>query len=498
MDLFSFDFSLIFNVQCLLAICFGTLFGLFIGALPGLGPTVGVALLLPMVYTMEPITAIVMLVALYQAAEYGGSISSIVLGIPGTAAAVPTLFDGNALAKQGYPGKALGYSLTASTIGGIVGVIVLMTLTIPLAEITYKLSDPELFLIAAFGLISITSLNTTNVPKTVVSILFGLLLGTIGLDTFSGTARFTMGLPILYDGFILVPIITGLFAIAEVLNMVMSDLSTRYVSNTKNLKTHISFKEFMYILPTTIKSSIIGVLFGIVPGLGGGVGAWFTYTEAKRASKNPEKFGKGEPIGIAAPESANNAVVGGALIPFLTLGIPGSSTIAVVASAFIIHGIQPGPAVFQNNPELVYGIFWGLLIATIAMYVFGIYTTSLWARLLVIPNYILVPIVLVTSLIGAYATRNNFFDVGVAIVFGIIGFFIKKLDYSVPGFILAFILAYLFEGSFRRSLMISQGNYSIFITRPFCIVMIALIVLMVGSKLFQIIKAKKKATEIEA
>lgn len=491
MTLFSYDLTQILNPVCMLYICFGTLLGLFIGAVPGLGPTIGVAILLPMTFTMDPLNAIVMLVALYQAAEYGGSISAIVLGVPGTAAAVPTLFDGNPMAKAGFPGRALGLSLTASTMGGMAGTIVLMTLTVPLAKIAYELSDPELFLIAAIGLLSCVLQGADNIPKSMISVFFGLLLGTIGLDTFSGVPRFSQGMPMLYDGFSLVPMLSGVFAVSEVLNMVCVDLNTRYVSNTKNLKNYISLKDFIYIIPTVIKSSLFGIIFGIIPGLGGGVASWFSYNEAKRSAKNPEDYGKGEPRGIAASESANNAVVGGALIPFLTLGIPGSPTIAVVASAFIIHGIQPGPAVFKNHPDLVYGIFWGLFVATLAMYVLGKYTTTLWARLLVIPNRVLAPLVLIAALIGAYATRGMFFDVWVAIAFGVIGFFANRLHFSVANFILAFVLAQLLEGSFRRSLMISHGDYSIFVTRPFCMVLVGLIVLLIGSKVYGILRKKR-------
>lgn len=491
MGLFSFDITQILNPVCLLMICFGTLFGMLIGALPGLGPPVGVALLLPLTYTMDPIMAVSMLVALYQAAEYGGSISAIVLGIPGTAAAVPTLLDGKPMAQNGQPGRALGYSLYASSFGGMVGVLVLMTLTVPLAKFTYKLADPELFLIAVFGLLSITSLNEGKSFKVMSSILLGLLIGTIGLDTFTGIPRFTMGQPILYDGFDLIPMLTGLYAISEVLKMVLGNMGQRHVENHKNLHTHISLREFAQVLPTVIKSSVIGVIFGIVPGLGGGVASWVSYTEAKRTARDPESFGKGNPHGIAASESANNAVVGGALIPFLTLGIPGSPTIAIVSTAFIIQGIQPGPSVMTNHTNLVYGIFWGLLLATIAMFIFGRYTTSLWARVLVIPDYILAPMILIISLIGAYACRMMMFDVWVAIAFGVIGFFFSKLDFSVSGFTLAFVLAYMFEGSFRRSLMVSRGSYGIFVTRPICIVLILLIAFMLLSKGIRVAKKQR-------
>ena len=334
---------------------------MLIGAMPGLGAALGAALLIPMTFTMEPLPAVLMIISLYQAAEYGGSISSVVLGIPGTGAAVPTTLDGFPMAKQGYPGKALGYSLYSSTIGGLFGVIVLMLLTGPLTNIAIHLSDPELFLVGILGLLSVTSLGSSDKPKSLISIVLGLFMGTIGMDLFTGSYRYTFNSPYLVNGVSLVSLLSGLFALAEVLNMVMEDLNMRYVTNTKNLRTYISLKELMEIKWTIIKASIIGTIFGIIPGLGAGPAAWFSYTQAKQNSKEPDSFGKGNPHGIVAPEAANNAVVGGALIPMLSLRIPGSPTIAVVCSALMIQGIQPGPQVYMNNPELVNGIYWGLL-----------------------------------------------------------------------------------------------------------------------------------------
>lgn len=492
-DFLFYDFSQLFTWGNLFAMVFGTLFGLFIGALPGLGPTVGVALLLPLTYTMEPVQAILMLVALYQAAEYGGSITSIVLGIPGTAAAVVTVLDGNTMAKEGYPGKALAYSLIPSTIGGLIGILALMMLTVPLTQLTIKFADPELFLIALLGLISVVSLSSKDISKSVISVLLGLLLGTIGLDVFTGSARFTMGSIHLMEGLSLIAVLTGLFAITEVLTMVTGDLRKRYVTNTQNLKVSLTWNELKSVWKSTTKGSIIGVMAGIIPGLGASAASWISYTEAKRTSKNPEKFGKGEPNGIAAPEAANNAVVGGALVPLLTLGIPGSATVAVIMGAFMIQGIQPGPQVFKNEPDLIYGIFWGFFVATILMYIFGKYTTSIWARLLTIPNYILIPIVFIASIIGAYAHRESLFDVWIALFIGLVGFMIKKLDYSFPAFILAFVLGPLMESSLRRSLMLSDGSYSIFISRGYSIGVIILILAIVSATVYGTWKRKKSS-----
>lgn len=486
----NFDFSALFTFDCIFALLFGTVFGMVIGALPGLGSTVGIAICLPMTYAMGAQAAIVLLIALYMASNYGGSISAIVLGIPGQAAALATTFDGAPMAKKGDPGRALGISLWSSTIGGLIGCVVLMFLTVPLSSLTTKLTDPELFVIALFGLLSLSAMGTCDVPKTLTSIVFGLLLGTIGLDALTGAARYTLNQPLLYDGLQLVPILTGLFAVSEIFNMVMQDTKIRYVTDPSKLKTHITAQDKKTVLPSVLKSSAIGIIFGIVPGLGGNIASIFSYTEAKRTAKHPETFGTGEPVGIAAPESSNNACVAGALIPYLTIGIPGSPSIAVIASGLIMFGIQPGPTLMQDHPELVYGVFWGLLAATVLMYVCGRYLTSLFSRLLVIPNSILAPIVLFIALVGAYCTRNQLFDVWVAIFFGVIGFFINKLDYSVPAFSLAFVLAELVESRFRRSLIISHGDYSIFFNRPLCIVIWVLLLWMIISKIRATVRRK--------
>jgi len=488
--MFNFDFSQLLSINNLFAILFGSLFGMMIGALPGLGAAVGAAMLLPITYTMEPLPAVLLLIALYQGAEYGGSIASIVIGVPGTGGAVATMLDGTPLAKGGYPGKALGYSLTASSIGGIIGVVLLMTLTGPLTKVAIKLSDPEMLLIGLIGLLSVTALGSGDVWKSVLSIVLGLFMGTVGIDVFTGSKRYTFGSLYLTDGISLVAMLAGLFALCEVLSMVMGNLNQHYVTDTKNLKTRISWKEFLDVKWTILRSGLIGTIFGIVPGLGAGPASWFAYTTTKNSSKQPESFGKGNPHGICAPEAANNGCVGGALIPLISLGIPGSSTIAIVSSALVMQGINPGPQVMQTNTQLVYGIYWGLLIATIAMYFLGKFTTSLWARLLVCPNYVLVPIVTIAAFIGAYAVRGFFIDVWFAVAAAAIFFILKRIDFSAPAFILAFVLASLVERSFRRSLMLGRGSFLIFFTRPACWILWALLAVMIVSMILRRRKAR--------
>jgi putative tricarboxylic transport membrane protein len=495
MEIFSFDIITLFTWQNMLAIIMGVLFGICIGMMPGLGPTVGVALILPVTYTMGTVPAILLLVALYQAAEYGGSISAITLGIPGTASAVATTLDGHPMSKMGFPGRALGYSLYSSVFGGIFGGIVLLLLIAPLTKIAIKFSDPEIFLIALLGLVSVVGLGSKDIPKSVVSVLLGLLLSTMGMDVFTGISRFTMDIPSLSDGIPFVALITGLFAVPEVINLAIGNLDAVYVSDTRNLKVSLAWNEFKEILRTVLKGSVIGTIIGIIPGVGPSAATWISYAEAKRVSREPERFGKGAPDGIAASESANNACVGGALLPLLSLGIPGSGTIAVISSAFIIKGIQPGPQVFQTQSDLILGIIWGFLLATIVLWIVGKYMTAFFARLLTIPNYVLLVIVFFAAMIGAYGTRYNLFDVGVAFTVGCIGFFVSRLDYSFPCFVMAFILGKLIETSLRRSLMLSRGSYAIFFTRGYCIAILCIILLVVSLTIYSRVKKRRNAGE---
>lgn len=490
--LLSFDFSIIFSFYSLFFITLGVVLGLLVGALPGLSASVGVAVLLPLTFTMDPLHAVLMLAALYAAAEYSGSITAIILGIPGTASAVPIALDGHPIAKAGNPGRALGYSLNAAVLGGIFGALVLLLLTVPLSRIALRFSDPEIFLLALLGLVSVVGLGSKDIPKSVISVLLGLLLGSIGMDVFTGMPRFTMGNWTLMDGLSLVALITGLFAFSEIFNMSQGNLGTRHVTDTRNLRVHITWQEFKGVYRNILRGSIIGTIVGIIPGLGPTMGSWIAYTEAKRTSKNPEAFGKGEPNGIVAPEAASNAVVGGALLPLLTLGIPGSATVAIILVALLIHGVQPGPRVFIEQPNLIYGIIWGYLLANIIMYIVARLITAQSARLLMIPAYVLLPIILMAALIGSYGARSgNMFDVGTALVIGGVGYFVRRLDYSFPGFILAFVLSGLIESSLRRSLMISQGSFDIFFTRTYSLIVIAMIALIIASSFYSYYRKRK-------
>jgi len=484
MGFLDFDFASLFSVANLIAIIGGTLVGLIIGALPGLGATVAVVLLLPLTYTMEPLASILMLIAAYQGAEYGGSISSIVLGIPGTPAAVVTVLDGNAMAKKDMAGKALGYSLTSSTVGGIIGGLVLIFLSVPLARLAVRFSDPEFFLIGIAGLIAVAALSSRSKLKSAISVVLGLMVGTIGLDTFTGALRFTFDRLELLEGVGMVALLTGMFAFSEIFFMISDDLNKRYSSGEKRLGTGLTWAEFRGVLRSTMTGSAIGSVVGVFPGMGAGPASWFAYIQAKKTTRFPEPFGEGNPDGIAAPEAANNATVGGALVPLLALGIPGSPATAIILGAFIIHGIQPGPNLFTRSADLAQGLFYGYLLTTVAMYLAGRLVTNLFARALTIPNNFLIPAVLILSIVGIFAAKGLFFELWLALAVGVLSYFLKRLHYSLPSFILAFILSPIIEESLRRSMILSDGSYAIFVTRPYSLAILILILLFLGLSLF--------------
>lgn len=491
MEIFGYDLLNLFTLTNLLCILVGTVVGMIFGALPGLGTVIAVALLLPVTFTLPPLAGILMLLATYQAGEYGGSISAILLGVPGTPQAAASVLDGNAMAVNDSPGKALSYSLVSSSIGGIFGGLVLIFVSIPLANFALNFGSPEYFLIGVIGLMTVGLLSGQDKIKSMISILLGLMAGTVGIDTLTGVNRATFDQPELMDGINLVAFLVGMFAISELFIMISKGLNTIHISDQKKLKTSLSLKEYKGIAKPTFIGSSIGAITGILPGIGGGASCWFAYALMRKVSKKPETFGQGNPEGIAAPESSNNASAGGALVPFLALGIPGSAAIAIIMGAFIMHGIQPGPNVFKTDGELVNGIFYGFLITTVAMYIIGRLLTPLFSRILMVPNSFLVSIVLVMCLIGVYASKSSFFDLWLALAIGIVFYFLKRFDYSIPSVIIAYVLAPIIEENFRRSLSISSGDYQIFMSNVYSGVLVFIILSIVIGALYGAYKKGK-------
>lgn len=458
----SYDFSLLLTAENIGLVFLGSFIGLLVGSMPGLGTALAIVLLLPFSYGMKALSAIVMLLAAYQGAEYGGSISSITLGIPGTPSAAATALDGYALSKKGEPGKALHYSLLASAVGGLFGAFALMLLTKPLAEFSLRFNAPDYCMLGLIAIIAIITISSEQIVKGMVSVLLGLMLCTVGTDSFTGAARFTLGIPGLTDGVYTVSVAVAVFAVPEILSMVSESLYKRYVTDSKQLKSRLSIKEYFHVARPIATGSIMGTIIGIFPGLGGAVAAWLSLVFTTKISRHPERFGQGEPQGIAAPESANNACVAGSLIPELALGIPGAPAVAIIASAFMIHGIKVGPSLFSTDPELLNGIYYGFFLSVIAMYILGRLLTPCFAKILAVPGSILAPVILVFLLIGTYAGKKNFIHLWIALIVGILCYFLKRLKYPMAPIMIAYVIGPLIESNFRRSLELSNGSLSIF------------------------------------
>lgn len=484
-------FTNVLQPEVLLILILGIFAGVIIGALPGLTATMGVALLLPITFGLTPITGILLLIGIYFGAIYAGSVSAILINTPGTPAAAATTFDGYPLAQQGHARKALQVSTISSGIGGFLSVIILIFLAPKLANFALKFSAPETFALAVFGLSIISSIAGKSMVKGLIAGTIGLLIGTIGLDPISGFPRFTFGEMKLLNGIYFIPVMIGLFAATEAFkNMNLSNTVSKGVVKLK--KSTLSLMEAKGLIGTVLRSTGIGTFIGMIPGSGGDIACFVSYNEAKRFSKNPEKFGKGALEGVSAPETANNATTGGAMVPLLTLGIPGDAVTAVLIGALMIQGLQPGPLLFQNHGDIVYSLFVGMLLANLLIIVIGLLSIRLFTKVLAIPKYVITPVILVLCVVGSYALQNSFFDVWVMFVAGIIGYFMQRWGFPASPVILALILGPVAESNFRRSLVMSQGDFSIFLSRPITVVLLSLAVLTLFTPLFRYLLEKRK------
>lgn len=471
-------FEAVMAWQGLLAILVGTALGIVVGALPGLGPSLGVALLIPVTFSLQPSVGFNLLVSLYIAAEYGGSISAILIGTPGTAAATATVIDGYQLNRQGRGAQALQTSLAASSFGGVVGALALIALSQPLVFFVLKFGPPEYFALGVFGLTLIASLSGDTLLKGLAAATIGLLLAVVGVDPVSGAPRYTGGFFELYEGVPFLVVLIGVFALAEAFVLAERN-DTVTVADAENRRGRLEWRVVGRLIPTFLRGSVIGTVIGAIPGAGANIAGWLAYDQERRWAKDPTGFGKGEIKGVAAPEAANSASVGGALIPLMTLGLPGSPTTAVLIGALIIHGLRPGPALFTDNPDVVYGLFVGMLIAFPTLFVMGTAAMPLWRRVLALPNAVLAPGIVLLSLVGTYALRNLMFDVWLALIFGIVGYALKKLRFPMAPLVLAMVLGAIVESNYSRSLIMSGGSHSIFIERPLSAIFIAIAVLAV-------------------
>lgn len=457
--------------------------GIVIGALPGLTATMGVAILLPFTFGMDAVTGLIMLVGIYIGAIYGGSISAILLNTPGTPASAATCFDGYALVKKGYPTKALSASTIASALGGLISCLALVTISPVLAKFALRFSAPEYFALALFGLTIIASISAENFLKGIIAGMIGLLISCFGMDAITSYPRFTFGVVDLLNGFSVIPVLIGLFAVSEVFNQIETLVGEKEIKTDIVMdKNYMNWKEIKHCLPTIIKSGVIGTFIGSIPGAGADIAAFVCYNEAKRSNKN-EKFGEGSLVGISAPESGNNGVTGGALVPLLTLGVPGDAVAAVLLGALIIQGLTPGPLLFEQNPEIVYGLFSSMIIGNILLLFIGLAGIKFYSRIVEIPKTLMIPAILILSTIGSYSMNNSLFDVGVTFVFGIIGYIMSKIKMPSSPIVLAVILGPMLETNLRKAVLMYEGSYSFLYTRPITVVFLILTVLSMISAL---------------
>jgi putative tricarboxylic transport membrane protein len=459
----------------------GVVMGTFIGALPGIGPVSGVALLLPLTFGMHPTSAIIMLAGIYYGSQYGGTITSVLINTPGESASVVTCIDGYQMALQGRAGPALGVAAIGSFIAGSFGVVLLMIMSPVLARWALSFGPPETFALMLLGLTTVTGLTGENALKGYISMVLGLMLAMVGFDIIGGEPRYTGGINEMLDGVDFLPVAIGLFGMGEVL------LGAEQALNVNILKARYGIRDVWPSRADWIRSrwamvrgTLLGFFIGILPAAGSTIASFLAYTLEKKVTKHPEEFGKGAIEGVAGPESANNAASAGAMVPLLTLGIPGSGTTAVLLGGFMMWGLRPGPLLFEKNPDFVWGLIASMYIGNVMLVVLNIAFIPFFVWALRIPYTVLMPLIIVFCVTGAYAANNRVWDVGLMLFFGVLGYVMRKLDYSPAALTLALVLGPLAERALRQSLIISDAGMAIFFQRPIAAVLTTAAILWVG------------------
>lgn len=476
-------FSMVFTPYCLGLILLGVIVGIIFGCIPGLSSTMAVVLFLPLSFGMEPMNGISLLVGLYLGGMSGGLISAILLKIPGTSAAIATVFDGGPMADKGEAGKALGVGILYSFFGGLISIFALMFISPYLAKITLAFTPVEYFSVAIFSMTIIASLSGDSIINGLLSGLLGLALSCVGMAPLDAIPRFTFGFYQLMSGFNIVVILIGLYAVTDIImaGFGRKSLARHMKKSEFTLRGFgITLQEFKNQFANMIRSALIGIGIGILPGIGGSTAGLMAYSSAKNSSKYPEKFGTGVVDGVIASETANNAVIGGSLVPLITMGIPGNTVTAIFLGGLTIHGIAPGPLVFQKSGEFIYGIFLALIVANIFMLIFERSLLPWFVKILDLPKHILFPLIMVCCVVGAYSNNSRIFDIWCIVVFGVIGVLFKKLHLTSTPLIIGFILGTMTEENLRRALQASAGSWSVFLMRPISLVfLIATVVFIV-------------------
>ena len=490
--------GLLFTLENILWINIGVFVGSVFAAIPGLSVILCVILFLPVTYSMAAIPGMMFLLGIYCAGGYGGSVSAILINTPGTPHAAATMLDGHPLSEQGRTKAALKIALYASTFGGVFSALMLLFLGPQVAKVAAQLGTAEYFMVCVFGLTIIAGVSGKSMIKGLISACLGLLISCVGSDPMTSYDRLTFGISRLYLGLDLAICLIGLFALVEIMSKAEKRLDRLNLDTTQIKDDGVITKaEYKRMARPVLLSSIIGVMVGIIPGTGASEASWFSYNTAKNMSKHPEEFGHGSVEGIAAAESANNAVTGATLIPLLTLGIPGDGTVAIMLSALMINGLNPGLSLFTTQGDIMYAIMLGLILVNVFMCLQGKFLTLLFAKVVSIPQEILTPIIVIFCFAGAYSVNENYFDVGVALIFGALAWILRKLELPPVPILLGLVLGSMTETNFRRALLISNGSPRIFFSSVYCIIFLVLIVAAVGTIVRGKIKERKAATQKE-
>jgi len=483
MDFFQsmlYGFTVSVQPQNLLACFVGVFIGTLVGVLPGIGTVATMSLLFPITFNMSATASIIMMAGIYYGAMYGGSTTSILVNIPGEAASVVTCLDGYRMARQGRAGPALGIAAFGSFIAGTFSVVGIMILAPPLASMALRFGPPEIFGLLTLGFTMITYLGGGSQLKAVAMALLGLLLGTIGLDPIAATPRFAYGSVTLMDGIGLAPLVMGLFGISEVL-LNLERPAEREILATRVRGLLPTRQDWRDSAGPIARGSVMGFFLGILPGIGAIIPTFISYALEKRISRRPERFGQGAIEGVAGPESANNAATGGSMIPLLTLGIPPNVVMAVLLGAFLTHGIQPGPLLVKEHPEIFWGIIASMYIGNVMLLFLNLPLIGLWVQLLRVPYSILFPLILLLCLVGVYSVSGNIWDIVIMVVFGVVGYLMRKFDYEPAPLVLAFVLGRMAEETIRQSLVISRGSLGIFLSRPLAAAFLAVTLIVVAA-----------------
>ena len=484
-----YGFSVALQPNNLFLVFVGCFLGTLVGVLPGIGPVGAISILLPLTFQMTPTGSIIMLAGIYYGVMYGGSTTSILVNVPGETASVVTCMDGYQMARQGRAGSALGIAAFGSFIAGTIGLIGLQFIAEPLSAIALKFGPPEYFAIILLGFTFVTYLSHGSMIKAGIMAFLGLVLSTVGLDPINSQQRMTFRVLNLFEGLGVAPIAMGLFGVAEVFNNMEKTISTKILKvKMKNLfPTKLDWLQSKWAI---LRGTLIGFFLGILPGGGPVLSTFIAYGVEKRVAKNPERFGRGAIEGVASPESANNSATSTSFIPLMTLGIPPNVVLAVLYGAFLIHGILPGPLLIKEHPDVFWGLLGSMYIGNVMLLILNLPLIPLWVQVLRIPDRVLYPLILLFCVIGAYCINNNVFDIFVMVIFGIAGYLFKKFGYEGAPLILGLVLGPMFEVNLRRSLLISQGNFSIFFTRPIALTAIVVCVLLLLFNIYQVCTGK--------